>query len=96
MIFASPALMTTHRQVDIFRAVLANSDWIERHDLENIFVDGDAAYAASACRQEFPQYRVLRFAATMRRIDVISARPTSKESSSDSRGPGPTAIISRK
>src|SRR5437016_7162746 len=47
-----------------FERCWKNSDWIERHELEKILVEGDEAFVTYKCtakgRQELPQHRVLR------------------------------------
>ena len=47
-----------------FERCWKNSDWIERHELERIFVEGDEAFVTYRCvakvRQDVSQYRVLR------------------------------------
>ena len=47
-----------------FERCWKNSDWIERHELERIFVEGDEAFVTYRCvakgGKTFPQYRVFR------------------------------------
>jgi len=47
-----------------FERCWKNSDWIERHELERIFVEGDEAFVTYRWRRQgrkdFPQYRVFR------------------------------------